>query len=67
MSALSAAVMPPRQSTEQLDNGACGFIVVDNGDPKPFRWTVATDGILAAVRRFCQPTRQIGGITESGR
>ena len=40
-------------STRQLEADIHAFIEQHNDDPKPFRWTKAADGILAAVKRFC--------------
>ena len=54
------------RSTRQLESDIRAFIDAHNADPKPFRWTKSADDILAAVRRFCRRTQQIGRTTESG-
>jgi transposase len=41
-------------SVVQLEADIRSFIDQHNANPKPFRWTKSADGILAAVKRFCQ-------------
>jgi transposase len=40
-------------SVDQLKADIETFIVANNADPKPFRWTKSADDILASIERFC--------------
>ena len=47
------------RSIRELEAAIASYIDARNADPKPFRWVKSADDILAAVRRFCQRTRDV--------
>jgi hypothetical protein len=46
---------PPR-SLARLSEAIQAYIEATNVDPKPFRWTMTADNILASTLRFCLRT-----------
>jgi len=52
------------RATRHLEREIRAFVDAHNADPRPFRWTKAVDDIVAAIRRLCQRSRQIGETTE---
>ena len=41
------------RSTRELEQAIRDYLVVNNDDPKPFRWTKSADDILDSIKRFC--------------
>jgi len=44
------------RSTRQLEQAIKQYLVINNANPKPFRWVKSADDILASVERFCLRT-----------